>query len=172
MRLFLLLIILISGTELFAKKYELKSPEGQLSIDLGNYWMYLEKSMGIPHLFASKTSAPKDSVMVIPKKVDSFKLDAKSLAKSQKDYQNEKQNWAKSEEVKIQKFHDYEFKSLKDKSIHKIGTQYEFKGHSFTEFSYYLECKKSFILIKTTVVSDRTKILNSLDKAIQKSICL
>lgn len=167
-----LLVFIFISLNLFGKSYDFTNQNTQISVDFDENWLYLEKVLGVPYLMLSKTNPPKDSVSITPTKQEKVELDPKKLKETQNDYQTGRKNWAQKNNIKILKFHDYEFKKINENlNIHQIGFDYINEKNTFTEQSFYLFCYNDLYHLKSSVYQKR-KVQNiSIKEAILSSTC-
>lgn len=128
----------------------IEDKRGRGDVVLPDHWSYERDLLGLPHVFLSPGGKEKVSVSLTLTGIEDVKLPGPDLKKNQKEYWRGREDWAKKRGIKILKFHPYmERLNQKKVRVHQIGVEYRGEGSELLEMSYYLECQKSFVHMKS-----------------------
>jgi hypothetical protein len=159
-------------SDAYAKNFDLSDKRGAGKIQLEGKWSLLKQTLGMPFLFVSHKSDPNSSISITFTGIDNAALNPKSLSSGQSKYRNGRDKWALKVGVKILSFQAY--KSIKNKNnitVHSIGHQYKHKSWVFDETSYYLECPKNFVHIKSLIYDKHNKLGSDAARAVESFKC-
>jgi hypothetical protein len=169
-RIFLMINLIISSV--YATSFELKDARGHGIITLEREWTLLKETLGIPFLFVSKGDNPNSSIGITFTGIKNAALNPKSLKTTQDKYRVGRKKWAKKSDAKILLFKDYKnFKNKNKLSVHSVGHNYKQNNKLFFETSYYLECPKNFVHIKTLIYEKHNRLKSDAARAIESFKC-
>jgi len=152
MKTLILLLCTLVLSNTYAKSFKLKDSKGSSVIKMSDDWTYLKDSMGLPHVFVSKGENPNSTLSITHVDIKELKLDPKKLAKTQEVYQDGRKRWAKKRKIEIITFTKYvNFKNMNKVNFHVVGLKYKLNENNFLEKSYYAECKKKLVHLKSVV---------------------
>lgn len=169
-KVFSIFFIVISVS--YAKTYPLKDERGSGTINLNEKWTYLTEVFGFPFLFLSPGKKPNSSIGVTFTGIKNAKINPKSLKNSQDKFQASRQKWAKKSDVEITKFVDYKyFVNSQKVPVHSIGFYYIQNNKNFLQMSYYMECPKNFVHLKSLIYDKHTALASDATQAVKSFKC-
>jgi hypothetical protein len=161
---------MISGA--YANSFDLKDTRGHGIITLEREWTLLKETLGIPFLFVSKGDNPNSSIGITFTGIKNAALNSRSLKTTQDKYRAGRKKWAKNSDAEIISFKDYKnFKNKNNVPVHSVGHNYKQNNKLFFESSYYLECSKNFVHIKTLIYEKHNRLKSDAARAIQSFKC-
>jgi len=169
-RIFFILNLIISSV--YGTSFDLKDSRGHGQITLTQDWTLLKETLGIPFLFVSKGNNPNSSIGITFTGIKNAALNPKSLKTTQDKYKAGRKKWALKSDAQIVSFKDYQnFKNENKVSVHAVGHNYKHNNNLFFESSYYLECPKNFVHIKTLIYEKHNRLKSDAARAIQSFKC-
>jgi hypothetical protein len=156
----------------YASAFVIQHQAKKTTINLSKKWYYLQDSFGVPHLFITKNEIAKSSISLTFTGLKEVKLSELGLSKTQGKYRQKRREWAKKRGVKLQSFHDYKpFKNKNKLQVHSVGMVYSLGKRIFDEFSYYIECPKEFIHIKSVIIHSEDDVKREARSVIDSFAC-
>lgn len=166
----IILISIISSS--YAEVHFLKDNSGSGQVSLKQDWRHLKDSFGIPFIFVSKGKSPNSSIGITFSGIKNAKINPKALKDTQDKYFEGRKAWANKSDAQTLKFKKYKFFKNQNKiPVHSIGFDYKRNGSTFSETSYYLECHKNFVHVKTLIYSKHTVLRQDALEAINSFKC-
>lgn len=142
-----------------------------LYIENTQNWEIGKDLFGIPFiLFSPQKNSQRSNISFAHTDVE-MELSVSELSKSQKDYQKNKKNWAKTHDATIEEFHPYHsYLNSHQHRVHTLGVNYSHQNKSYVENSFYIECKGKIVFSKSLRLRDNQNdeayfksLINSLD---------
>jgi hypothetical protein len=166
-RLTLVFILLLTIQNSFARMIELKKGTRSIFIEEKDGWTLGKEMFGIPFWYFSPNSNGQRSNITFTDTGAELALDIGSLSSAQSSYQEDKKNWAKAVDAKVEKFLPYEVMiNRHGNRVHKIGFSYTHEEKSYVERSFYIECRGKILFSKAL----RLKINRQHDKEFDEII--
>jgi hypothetical protein len=166
----LICVGLISSTA-FAKNLVLKNDSRTIYIEEKSEWKLSKDLFGMPFIyFSPELNGQRSNISFTDTGAD-LSIDKDSVANTQDVYQDNKKKWASTVGATTESFLPYEVSKNKfGHTIHKIGFNYQHEGKSYTERSFYIECRGKILFskslrLKVNQVHDKdfNDLLQSLD---------
>lgn len=133
-----------------AETLELKKDQYSIYFEEVSDWSLSRDLFGIPFIyFSPQTNGQRSNISFNSTNVE-LQLDFKSLNASQDKYKENKEAW--SEKVNATPLKFLPLKSFINKNGHKvysIGFDYQHQEKTYSEMSYYIECKGKLIFSKS-----------------------
>jgi hypothetical protein len=150
LRLILSVLCLISSTFAAAKMIELKKNTQSIFIQDKASWTLGKDLFGMPFIyFAPQLNGQRSNISFTHTGAE-LELDLKSITKSQDVYRDNKKKWGEQVGAKIDGFLELEsFKNTHGHKIYKIGVDYTHENESYSERSYYIECRGKILFSKS-----------------------
>lgn len=151
-----ILTVFLSGAH--AKTLELKKNTRSIYIEEYKDWTLGKDLFGMPFIYFSPQANGQRSNISFTDTGADLELDIKSLAANQKDYEAGKKKWAEQVGAMPLAFSPYEVSVNKHgHRIHKIGFSYEHEGKTYSEKSYYIECRGKILFSKSLRLRENTQ---------------
>lgn len=158
-------LLILSGLvsmNIAARTLELKEDSRSIFIEEKAGWKLSKDLFGMPFIYFSPENNGQRSNISFTDTLSDVSIDFISADQTQGVYQENKKKWASKVGAIPEDFIPYEV--LKNKfghTIHKIGFNFSHEGKSYTEHSFYIECRGKMIFSK----SMRLKVNQEHDKA-------
>lgn len=151
----LVLIVTNFSFNVHAKTMELKKNTRSIFIEEKADWKLGKDLFGMPFIyFSPQVNGQRSNISFTDTGAD-LELDVKSLASSQKDYQQGRKQWAEQVGATPLSFHAYQVTTNKHgHKIHRIGFNYTHENKSYVEKSYYIECRGKILFSKSLRLSE------------------
>lgn len=146
----LALIVTVFSFPSEAKTLELRKNTGTILITEKANWKLGKDLFGMPFIYFSPQVNGQRSNISFTDTGAELELDVKSLSTSQKKYQAGRKAWAKKTGASPISFEPYQVKANQyGHKVHQIGFNYEHEGKTYSEKSYYIECKGKILFSKS-----------------------
>jgi hypothetical protein len=134
----------------FSQRLALKRNDVVVYVKELSDWKLGKDLFGIPFVYFSPLKNGQRSNLSFTDTGLDLDLEVKSLAKSQKDYENGRRAWAEQVSATPISFYPYEvFSNQHGHRVHQIGFSYEHQTKVYSERSYYVECRGRIIFSKS-----------------------
>jgi hypothetical protein len=170
--LLLILILSVFSLPLKAQVLELKKDSRSILIHKMEQWKLGKDLFGMPFLYFAPNENGQRSNISFTDTGAEVKLDIKSLASSQSDYQKARKLWAQTVGAKALAFLPYEVKvNQNGHKIHQVGFSYSHENKTYHEKSYYIECRGRIIFSKSLRLHENEKHERDFKKLIETLDC-
>lgn len=165
-------IVSISGEVAHAKSLELKRNTRSIFIEEKASWTLGKDLFGMPFVYFSPQKNGQRSNISFTDTGAEVELDVKSLASSQKAYQQGRKDWAQSVSAEVIAFLPYEVK-INDHGhkVHQIGVKYVHEGKTYQEKSHYIECRGKILFSKSLRLTSNLEHEQDFNDLIQGLDC-
>jgi hypothetical protein len=155
-----------------ARALSITDERGSVELDQPNGWKYERNIFGLPHVLISPEQKDRTTISITLTGIEEVKLPSFELKKNQEQYQDGRKEWALKRELQIVQFHPYSAIENKEKiKIHQIGLDYKNETFIQTEMSYYVECPKTLVHLKSLGPKDSKEVAKAFE-AVKSIKCL
>lgn len=143
----------------------------QIYIEEKEEWQLSKDLFGMPFVYFTPEVNGQRSNISFTNTGAEVALDVKSLAQTQDEYRENKKKWAQKIGATPESFLPYEVSTNKNgHKIHRIGFNFQHEGKSYSESSFYIECRGKILFsksmrLKTNEAHDKDfrSLLHTLD---------
>lgn len=169
MYFFVLIFSIFISSASFAE--ELSHSGHSLFINNPQNWEIGKDLFGIPFILFSPQKNGQRSNISFAHTGAELELEVSALKKNQKQYQENKKNWAKIHSADIKGFLPYQsYLNHHQHRVHNIGFEYLHQNKHYVENSFYIECKGKVVFSKSLRLKSNEEheayfksLINSLD---------
>ena len=167
----LIFCLAVLSPQVYSNTLELKDSTRSIFISQKEQWELGKDLFGMPFIYFSPRLNGQRSNISFTDTGAELELDIAALAKSQENYQKDKNEWALQIGASPQGFSPYEVTiNQHGHKIHKIGFNFSHEGESYIEKSFYIECRGKILFSKALRLKENSshdkdfdEILNTLD---------
>jgi hypothetical protein len=146
----LILGLSLSPAFVHAGTLEIKQDGKSIFLEEKSGWKLHKDIFGIPHIYFSPKANGQRTNLSFTDTGAVGEIDLDSLRKSQKVYQQLKENWAIKVGATPNQFLPYEVQSNRNgHKIHQIGFVFNHHGKIYLERSFYIECRGKILFSKS-----------------------